>query len=77
MALVHRGVINFSSFERAIEFIRVDGDLGIIMGVETIRPVGDAPMAGQTVRRRFTNIWRKEAGTWRLFVRHANVIPSP
>lgn len=75
MALVHKGVINFSSFERAIEFIRVDGDLGIIMGAETIRPVGDAPMAGQTVRRRFTNIWKKQGNTWRLFIRHANVIP--
>jgi ketosteroid isomerase-like protein len=72
---VHRGIINFSLFERNIEFIRVDGDLAIIMGAETVRPIGDAPMAGQTVQRRFTNIWKKEAGTWRLFARHANVIP--
>lgn len=33
-------------------------------------------VAGQPVKRRFTNIWNKEAGTWRLFVRHANVIPT-
>jgi hypothetical protein len=33
-------------------------------------------VAGQTIRRRFTNIWKNEDGTWRLFVRHANVIPS-
>jgi hypothetical protein len=77
MDLVHRGVINFSSFERTVEFIRVDRDLGIIMGLETIRPIGAAPMAGQTVRRRFTNIWKKQGDTWRLFIRHANVIPSP
>lgn len=75
MALVHRGVINFSSFERTIEFIRVDGDLGIVMGSETVRPIGDSPLAGQTVRRRFTNIWKKQGGTWRLLIRHANVIP--
>lgn len=73
---VHAGVINFSSFERKIEFIRVDGDLAIIMGAETVRPIGDAPMAGQTVHRRFTNIWKKGDGTWRLFARHANMIPS-
>jgi hypothetical protein len=72
---VHRGVINFSSFERTIEFIRVDGDLAIIMGAEAVRPIGDAPFAGQTVRRRFTNIWRKEGRTWRMIARHANVIP--
>jgi len=62
------------SFERAIEYLRVDGDFGIIMGAETVRPIGDASLAGQTVRRRFTNIWRKEAGTWRMVARHASVI---
>lgn len=76
---VGAGVINFSSFERQIEFIRVDGDFATIMGLETVRPIADAPtaglQAGQTVQRRFTNIWKREADTWRLFIRHANVIP--
>src|SRR5205807_5520258 len=77
---VRSGVINFSSFERHIEFIRVEGDFTIIMGLETLVPNSDAPsaglVAGRPVKRRFTNIWRNEAGTWRLFARHANVIPS-
>jgi ketosteroid isomerase-like protein len=77
---VRGGIINFSYFERSIEFIRIDGDFAAIMGLETVKPVSDAPsaglVAGQVVRRRFTNIWRKEAGTWRLYWRHANVIPS-
>jgi ketosteroid isomerase-like protein len=77
---VRAGVINFSSFERTMEFVRVDGDLVIIMGLETVKPLSDAPgaglLAGQTVNRRFTNIWKKEAGSWRLFARHANVIPT-
>ena len=76
MALVHGGVINFSRFDRAIEFIRVDGDLGIIMGLETIRPVGNAPGAGRTLQRRFTNIWKKRGDTWRLYLRHANLVPE-
>jgi ketosteroid isomerase-like protein len=77
---VHSGVINFSSFERKIEFVHVDGDFAFIMGLETLKPLSDAPsaglVAGQEVRRRFTNIWKKEAGTWRLYARHANVIPQ-
>jgi hypothetical protein len=77
---VRAGVINFSSFERQIEFIRADGAFVVIMGLETVQPVSDAPsaglVAGQTIKRRFTNIWKNEAGTWRLFVRHANVMPS-
>ena len=75
---VRGGVINFSSFERTIEFMRVDGEFGVVMGLETVVPRTDAPsaglIAGQVIRRRFTNIWRKEGDTWRLYWRHANVI---
>ena len=75
--LLRQGKIHYSTFERRIEFIRVDGDLAIIMGAETAQPIGMSPFAGETVQRRFTHIWRKEAGTWRLIARHANIIPSP
>jgi ketosteroid isomerase-like protein len=68
---VRAGIINFSSFERQIEFIRVDGDFAVIMGAETVQPKVDAPsaglVAGQTIQRRFTNIWKREADAWRLF----------
>ena len=78
-AFVASGIINFSSFERQLEFVRVDGDFAFIMGLETLRPLTDAPaaglVAGQAVQRRFTNIWKNEGGTWRLYARHANVIP--
>ena len=67
------GVINFSSFERAIEYLRIDGDWAIIMGADTVTPIGNAPLSGQIVQRRFTNVREKEAGTWRLFTRHANI----
>jgi uncharacterized protein DUF4440 len=77
---IRSGIINFSSFERTIEFIRVDDDFAVIMGLETVVPIRDAPsaglVAGQLVKRRFTNIWKEEEDTWRLYWRHANVIPS-
>ncbi|HVT45075.1 MAG TPA: nuclear transport factor 2 family protein [Thermoanaerobaculia bacterium] len=72
--LVQQGVIHYASFERTIEVVRIDGDVAIVMGAEIVRPIGNAPLAGQTVQRRFTNIWKKEDGTWRLTARHANVI---
>ncbi len=76
---VGSGVINFSRFDRNIETVLVDGDYVFIMGSEIVVPVADAPSAGlragQVVERRFTNVWKNEAGTWRLFARHANVIP--
>jgi ketosteroid isomerase-like protein len=78
---VHSGVIDFSSFERKIEFMCVEGDFAIIMGLETLVPNIDAPtaglVAGQPLRRRFTNIWKRDAAGWRLFARHASVIRTP
>jgi hypothetical protein len=77
---VSSGVINFSRFDREIEFVRADGSYVIIMGLEKLVPMNSAPgaglVAGQAVERRFTNIWKNEAGTWRMFARHANVLPN-
>ena len=72
------GIIDFASFDRAIEFCGVDGGFAILMGLETLVANRSAPgvglVAGRPVQRRFTNIWRKEAVGWRLFARHANVV---
>jgi ketosteroid isomerase-like protein len=78
LALVERGLIRYAAFERRIEAIRFGADIAIVMGAETVEPVGDAPRAGGTVERRFTNIWRKHDATWHMIARHANVIaPAP
>jgi Domain of unknown function (DUF4440) len=78
---VHGQAINFSRFDRQIEFIRADGPYVFVLRLETVTPITDAPsaglMAGRVVTRRFTNIWKNEGGTWRLFVRHANVVANP
>ena len=69
-----KGMTTRSSYERVIEQIRVDRDIAIVMGEEILTPTANAPNAGQTVRRRFTNIWKKEGDAWRLWARHANWI---
>jgi hypothetical protein len=68
------GTIRYSAYERKIEFAGVRGDGVVVMGEETVKPIGNAPHAGKTVRRRFTDIWRKEDGAWRLSVRQATII---
>ena len=77
---VHSGIINFSRFDRQIEFVRADGDFVFIMGLETVTPISDAPsaglVAGRTIQRRFTNIRKREGSDWRIVARHANVIPN-
>lgn len=74
LALVKKGLIRYAVFERQIESIRFNADIAIVMGAETVEPVGDAPRAGGTVNRRFTNIWRKQDANWHMIARHANVI---
>jgi len=74
VALIRNGTIDYASFVREIETILFHGDTVIVMGRETIQPVGKAPFAGQTVHRRYTHFWMKIQGRWLLTARHANVI---
>lgn len=74
--LVRGGFIKYSRFERTIEAIRFHGDLAIVMGAETVEPIGNNPKAGQKVKRRFTNVWLQAEGRWQVIARHANVIPE-
>lgn len=73
---VKRGLIRYSQFDRRIESLRINEDLAIVMGSETVVRKVDTASATQTVRRRFTNIWRKAGPTWRMIARHANVVPG-
>ena len=74
LALVKGGLIRYAAFDRRIEAIRFNDNIAIVMGAETVEPVGDTPRAGRIVERRYTNIWRKKEATWRMIARHANVI---
>jgi ketosteroid isomerase-like protein len=71
---IRAGIRAYSSFLREIEEILIRGNTVIVMGSETVVPKGPAPDAGQTINRRFTNIWMKKDGKWLLTARHANVI---
>ncbi len=62
------------SFTREVEQIIIKGDVVFSMGSEIVIPSGDDKLSGQTVKRRYTNIWMKSDGNWKLVARHANVI---
>src|SRR5688572_1978989 len=74
--LVIAGIISYASFIRTVEHVMVLKDVVITMGSETVIPSGPDPMAGQTIQRRYTNIWMKAKGNWILMARHANNICS-
>lgn len=69
------GMIDYHSMERHIEGAQaMPGGYVVVMGEEVVTPKGKAANAGKTVRRRFTDVWRKEDAGWKLAVRQATVV---
>lgn len=73
---IRMGARTYSSFVREIESVQIYGTTAIVMGRETVVPMGNAPDAGTVIYRRYTNIWIKWKDNWLLTARHANVICS-
>lgn len=72
--LMRQGVIDYASFVRETEAVLIHGNTVVTMGRETIVMGEKTPQKGQTVRRRYTNVWMKQKGKWLLTARHANII---
>jgi hypothetical protein len=60
--------------KRTVERVTPFGDIMISMGVEHHGP-RDVPAAGVVRTQRYTNVWHREADTWRMIARHAHVLP--
>jgi len=73
IGLIRKGTI-FPPVERIIEKITFTSNLAIVMGKEIAQPVKTAQGEGQTVSRRFTNIWIKSDDRWQLTARQATNI---
>ena len=71
---IRTGAVTYSSFVREPESVLIHGNTIIVMGRETVVPKGTSPEAGKIIKRRYTNIWMKRKGEWRLIARHASVI---
>lgn len=75
LRLFSTGGIRYSHVEQHIDYAGSHGpDMVVIMGEEIVVSGGGAANAGQRVRRRFTDVFRRENGEWRHDLRHANVI---
>jgi hypothetical protein len=68
------GKISYSQYERSIEHASLRGEMVLLMGGETVVPKGANPLAGQTVHRRFTELWRLEGERWLLSARQATIV---
>jgi ketosteroid isomerase-like protein len=72
--LMRRGVVDYVSFVREVEEVLIYDKTVVTMGREIIVMGGDSPQKGQTIRRRYTNVWIRRDGKWLLSARHANIV---
>jgi hypothetical protein len=73
--LFARGAVTYQSVEQRLDYAGSHGaDIVVLMGEEIVVPGPNARDAGKRIRRRFTDVFRKENGEWRHDLRHANVI---
>lgn len=72
--LIRRGVVDYASFTREIEAVLIYEKTVVTMGRETIVMGEKSPQKGQTIKRRYTNVWMKRKGKWLLTAWHANII---
>lgn len=80
VAILERGGAASERFERVIEGVALTGDVGIVAGHEIVKPTPTSNLGkaypGQTLTRRFTNVFLWEDGKWRFLARQATVTPA-
>ena len=66
--------IKYSTYIQEPEYYGVFGDVVVVMGKETVVPIGDNPDKDKTITRRYTNVYKNINGEWKEIARHANII---
>lgn len=81
VAMLANGQMASESFDRTIEATSITGNVGIVMGRETVTPAANSQLGRQfgskALARRFTNIFLWEHGKWRFLARQATVAAIP
>lgn len=74
LAFVASGLLAKERFERTQELVKVSGSTAFVMGIDRLE--APPPLARRGERsRRYTNIYAKHQGRWKLFARHFHLLP--
>jgi hypothetical protein len=78
VAMLERGAIASEKFDRKVEGVQITGDVGIVMGSEIVKPAANSNLGqlhpGQTLHRRYTNVFLWQGGRWRFLARQASIV---
>lgn len=79
--MLGQGQMARTGFERTIEGLQITGNVGIVMGRESVVPATTSQLGklhGEgALQRRFTNVFLFEDGRWRFLARQATVVGDP
>lgn len=74
LTIVGNGSLARERHQRVHERVFIAGDTGIVIGIDRLEE--PPPLARQGERtRRYTNVYVREDGNWRLLARHFNFLP--
>jgi hypothetical protein len=81
VTMLASGKMASESFDRVVEGTSITGNVGIVMGRETVTPAANSQLGAQhgskALARRFTNVFLWERGKWRFLARQATVSVTP
>lgn len=76
--MLSKGGMASESFKREIEATAITGNIGIVMGRETVAPAPGSQLGklhgSATLQRRFTNVFLFDGGKWRFLARQATIV---
>ncbi len=76
--MLANGMMASERFERVIEGLSITGNVGVVMGSETVRPLPSSELGkcfgSKDLSRRFTNVYLFEGGQWRFLARQATIV---
>jgi hypothetical protein len=75
---MRNGEIRAEQFSRTPEYVRISGNVAVVMGRETFTPAATSELGRlygvKPLNRRYVNIYVWQGGRWRWLARQANVI---
>lgn len=75
LGMFQTGDIQYDRVEQRLEYAGSHGpDTVVLMGEEIVVPGAGLANAGEPIRRRFTDVFRRENGEWRHDLRHSHIV---
>jgi len=74
LALVDSGTLARERHQRIQERVLIAGDTGVVIGIDRLEEPPPLAQHGERTRR-YTNVYVRENGRWRLLARHFNFLP--